>query len=165
MNRDEIDPLVFVGTASPEGRIEYELPPKVRSAAVASRYGRKALVVEVEIREFQAQRSARQNRGFHAMVMPWALKRGWEIEALKQFLLKKIFGVLEFADPKTGEVTDVLAEPHTSTLKVSQFSELIERTLELAAYDGVMLTAPDEYKRQKEACEKKAQREFEKRLK
>jgi hypothetical protein len=39
----------------------------------------------------------------------------------------------------------VLAQPHTARLTVSQFSELIERTLELAAEDGVWLEAPDEY--------------------
>lgn len=156
VRRDERDPLLYVGMAQPDGRIVYELPARVRAAQVGKRYA--GTIVEVEIREFQAQRSARQNRGFHAMVAPWAKERGWEIEALKQFLLKRVFGVLEFVDPQTGGVTDVLAEPHTSSLKVSQFSELIERALELAAYDGVMLTAPSEYRRQQEAARKRAER-------
>jgi len=114
--------------------------------------------LEIVVQEFQARRSDRQNRGFHAMVTPWAKERGWAIEALKQFLLKQIFGVLEFMDPQSGEVHEVLAEPHTSTLSVAKFSELIERTLELAAYDGVILQAPDEYRRQREQAAKKAAR-------
>lgn len=150
------EPLLFVGKGTADGGIDYELPAKVRRLHVARRFGGRS--VEVEIREFQAQRTARQNKGFHAMVTPWARERGWGIEALKQFLLKEVFGVLEFVNPQTGEVVPVLAEPHTSTLTVAQFRELIERTLELAAYDGVFLVAPDEYRRQREAAAKKALR-------
>lgn len=139
------EPLSYIGTADDAGRIVYELPARVRAAQVRHRFARR--VVEVEIREFQAQRTQRQSRGFHAMVKPWARERGWAIEALKQFLLKEIFGVVEFVAPRTGEVTLVLAEPHTSLLTVAAFSDLIERTLELAAYDGVVLEAPYEYRR------------------
>ena len=147
--------LIFVGTAR-KGVIDYELPERVRQAQLAAAFP--DLVVEVEYREFQETRSARQNRGFHAMIAPWAKERGWRIEALKQFLLKQVFGVLEFTDPKTGEVHEVLAEPHTSTLSVAQFSELIEASLELAAEDGMFLTAPDEYRRQQEARRRKEAR-------
>ena len=147
--------LLYVGTAR-KGVIDYELPAKVRSAQVARAFP--DTVVEVEIREFHDVRSHRQNRGFHAMVGPWAKERGWRIEALKQFLLKQVFGVLEFVHPQTGEVHEVLAQPHTSTLTVPQFSELIEAALELAAEDGMFLTAPDEYRRQQEARQKARRR-------
>jgi hypothetical protein len=146
-------PLIHVGKAK-AGIIEYELPERVRAAQLASRFPDTS--VEVEIREFQEKRSDRQNRAFHAMVSPWAKERGWRIEALKQFLLKQVFGVLEFTDPRTGEVHEVLAEPHTSKLKVSKFAELIEATLELAAEDGLFLMAPDEYRRAKQAAARKA---------
>jgi hypothetical protein len=157
MNERDLDPLVFVGTANADGRVIYELPAKVRSAHVSKRFTGK--VVEIEIREFQAKRSARQNRCIHGMCRGWALERGWEIDALKQFLLKKVFGVLEFVDPQTGEVVEVLKEPHTSKLKVSEFCHLVERTMELAAYDGVDIPTPAEYKRAKEAAAKQAARE------
>jgi hypothetical protein len=107
---------------------------------------------------YRAKRSDRQNRGFHACITPWAKERGWAIDTLKQFLLGRVFGWGEFVDPMTGEVLPVLTEPHTSKLSVGQFSELIERSLELAAEDGVWLQAPDEYTRAKASAEKRAAR-------
>ncbi len=148
------EPLLFIGKCQEDGAIAYELPARVRRLHVRHRFAAKS--VEVEIREFQEKRTERQNRGFHAMVTPWARERGWAIEALKQFLLKQVFGVLEFVHPVTGEVHEVLAQPHSSKLTVAQFSELMERTLELAAEDGMWLQAPDEYRRARDAAEKKA---------
>lgn len=108
--------------------------------------------------EHRAKRSGLQNRALHALASAWGRERGWRIEDLKQFLLAKVFGWLEFIDPLTGEVYKVLAEPHTSTLKMGQFCELIEATLELAAEDGVVLLAPDEFKRQKAALARREAR-------
>jgi hypothetical protein len=111
--------------------------------------------------EVRAKRTDRQNRAFHAMLTPWLVSRsvdGWTIEALKQFLLGRVFGFHEFVDPQTGEVIKVLAEPHTSKLSVQQFCDLIDRTLELAAEDGVFLTAPDEYRRAKQAADRRLRR-------
>lgn len=107
---------------------------------------------------YRAKRSDRQNRGFHAMVSPWAKERGWAIDTLKQFLLGRVFGWLEFVDPQTGEVFKMLAEPHTSRLTVGQFCELIDGALEIAAEDGVILTAPDEYTRAQESARKREAR-------
>ena len=135
--------VVFIGTADAYGSVRYVLPATARRAIVAKRFAGE--VVEVEIRGYHDRRSDRQSRAWHAMVTPWAKERGWALEALKQFLLKAIFGTIDFADPKTGEIHAVLAQPHTARLTVHQFSELIERTLELAAEDGLWLDAPDEY--------------------
>lgn len=106
----------------------------------------------------RAKRSQRQNKGFHAMVWPWAKAEGHRIEDLKDDLLGVVFGYLEVTSLVTGEVKQVLAEPHTSTLSVGQFCELIDRTLEIAAEHGVILFAPDEYRRAKAARDKQAAR-------
>jgi len=139
------DTPTFVGTVQPSGVWKFDDPDQVRDwlKHLAGDVGER---VEVSIAKLGQDRSSRQNRGFHAMVSPWAKERGWQIEGLKQFLLKKVFGVLEFVDPGSGEVTEVLAEPHTSKLTKAQFSDLIERTLEIAAEDDFHLMAPDEYR-------------------
>jgi hypothetical protein len=81
------------------------------------------------------------------MVEPWAKARGWAIETLKQVVLEDVFGRLEVVHGRTGVVFHVLAEPHTSRLSKEQFSFLITRSVELAAEDGVVLVAPDEFNR------------------
>ena len=43
----------------------------------------------------------------------------------------------------------VLREPHTSKLSRAKYSELIERTLEIAGECGVILVAPNEYRERK----------------
>lgn len=91
------------------------------------------------------------------MLGPWA-KEGHRIDDLKADLLREIFGEMEHVNPITGEVTMVLREPHTSTLNRVQYSELIERTLQIAAECGVVLRAPHEYRKAKEAAAKKAQK-------
>ncbi len=108
---------------------------------------------------FRAKRSDRQNRAAHVLLHAWAKERGWAVDTLKQFVLGKVFGWLEFADPFSGEVMRVLAEPHTSKLDMAKFCTLIESVLELAAEDGVWLQAPDEYRRAKEAAAKQAERD------
>jgi hypothetical protein len=108
--------------------------------------------------EHRTKRSDRQNKAFHACITPWAKARGWEVDTLKQFLLKKAFGTLEFTDPETGEVIAVLAEPHTSKLSVSQFVHLIDETLRLGAEDGQFLLIGDEYTKAKRAAERQAAR-------
>ena len=108
--------------------------------------------------EHRTKRSDRQNKAFHACITPWAKARGWEVDTLKQFLLKKAFGTLEFTDPETGEVIAVLAEPHTSKLSVSQFVHLIDETLRLGAEDGQYLLVGDEYTKAKRAADRQAAR-------
>lgn len=104
------------------------------------------------------KRSDRQNRGFHAMVAPWAKAEGHRIDDLKDDLLEAVFGTLEVTSLVTGEVRQVLAEPHTSKLTVGQFCELVDRTLEIAAEQGVILVAPDEYRRAKEKEQRRLER-------
>jgi len=137
------------------GRLTFAHPAQAR-AYLRGKFAGQTIVGQFY--EHREKRSGRQNRGFHVMVKPWALERGWPIEALKQFLLGKVFGWLELVDEASGEVVKVLAEPHTSKLTVGQFCELIDRTLELAAEDGVVLTAPDEFRRQQQAAARKAER-------
>lgn len=70
-----------------------------------------------------------------------------------------MFGYLEMVHPVSEEVIRFPAKPHTSDLKVGEFCELVERTLELAAFEGVILTAPSEYLRQVKAMARKVERE------
>lgn len=117
-----------------------------------SRYVRAKLKgedVELEIRKRRTKRSDRQNRAYHAMLTPWAMSEGHHIEDLKDDCLREVFGEREVVNVITGEVKKVLKEPHTSTLTVAQFNELMERTVEIAADCGVILELPDEYKARK----------------
>lgn len=86
-----------------------------------------------------------QEKGFHAMIQPWARDEGHEIDDLKRYLLGAIFGYRDEKSPLTGE--RLLNEPHTSKLSKEQYSELIERTMQIAAECGVILVASEEYKR------------------
>lgn len=106
----------------------------------------------------RSQRSDRQNRAFHALVTPWAKERGWTVDQLKDVLLGIAFGTIETVAPVTGEVTRVLAEPHSAQLDVTQFAHLIEEVLRVAAEDGYWLQAPDEYRLAKEAAAKAAEK-------
>jgi hypothetical protein len=130
-----------------DGRVSFAHPGQAR-AYLRGKFGGQTIVAQFY--EHRSKRTDRQNRGFHACITPWARERGWPIDTLKQFILSRVFGWLEFVDPTTGEVLKVLAEPHTSKLSVHQFCELIEGALELAAEDGVWLQAPDEYRKAKE---------------
>lgn len=146
----------FRGTADAKGHIAFDFPRAV-TGYVGKKFAGKA--VEVEIRELGDKRSDLQNRGFHAMVSPWARQEGWRVDALKLVLLKTIFGTSEMTNPATGEVELVQNEIHTSTLRVRQFCELIERTMDIAAEQGHVLVAPDEYRRQKLAEQKRIARQ------
>ena len=102
--------------------------------------------VEVEIRPRRSRRSLAQSAGFHAMLTPWARDEGHNIDDLKRDLLREVFGTVERPNAVTGAVELDLAEPHTSGLDVAQFSQLIERTLEIAARCGYVLIAPSEWR-------------------
>lgn len=111
--------------------------------------------LELSIAQPEASKTRLQEKGFHAMITPWARKEGHAIEDLKRDLLAEIFGLREHVDIITGEVVKVLCESHTSTLSKRKYNELIERTLDIAAACGVVLVAPSEYK------ERKAQKRME----
>lgn len=152
----------FSGKAMPGGSLQHEFPGQVR-AWLTRIAGDAGQFVEYQIWPSALKKSRRQEKGFHAMVSPWAKERGWKLDALKQFLLKEVFGTHEFVNPRTGESVLVLAEPHTSALTRAQYSELIERTLDIAAEDDYYLTAPDEYRRAKEAAVRKHVRHLQRR--
>lgn len=136
---------VMVGFPQPDGKIRMEFP-KQFYAWVKRRFPAGS-AVRVTVEDVAVAKTRAQERGFHAMLKPWT-SEGHRLDDLKQFLLRDVFGAREAVNPITGEVVEVLAEPHTSTLTKEQYSELIERTLVVAAECGVLLQAPDEYRRQ-----------------
>jgi hypothetical protein len=138
-----------------------DFPAQVQ-ARVRELAGETGADIEMILMPAGQDKTRAQESGFHAMVSPWARERGWAIDALKQFLLKKIFGTHDFVDFTTGEVFQVLAEPHTSKLTKVQYSELIEQAMVLAAEDNFYLIAPDEWRKMKEDAAKQAAREAKK---
>jgi hypothetical protein len=102
----------------------------------------KRVVITIE-REVDA-RTRLQEKGFHSAIQPWARERGWQIADLKRFLLGRIFGYQEQVSTLTGE--RLLVQPHTSKLSKEDYSFLIDQTLILAAEDGYVLVAPDEFR-------------------
>lgn len=145
----------FELTVDDRGHVRFAHP------AQAHAYLRGKFAGQVIVGQFyphREKRSDRQNRGFHAMVAPWAKAEGHRIDDLKDDLLEEVFGTVETVSLVTGEVRQVLAEPHTSKLTVGQFCELVDRTLEIAAAQGVILVAPDEYRRTKEKERRRLER-------
>jgi hypothetical protein len=105
------------------------------------------VVIRIETEEVAALSKTRlQEKGFHAMIAPWAKAEGLSIDDLKHDLLREVFSLKEHVDRFTGEVSMVLREPHTSKLSRKDYSELIERTLQIAAECGHELVAPNEYR-------------------
>lgn len=102
------------------------------------------LVLTIEPAELP--QSEKQQRGFHAMIQPWAKAEGHNVDDLKRDLLREVFGEREHVNTITSAVELVLREPHTSTLTRAQYSELIERTLDIGAGCGHVLVAPNEYR-------------------
>ena len=94
-------------------------------------------------------KTRQQEKGFHAMIAPWAREEGHAIEDLKRDLLAEIFGLREHVDVVSGDVVKVLCEPRTSKLTKKQYNELIERTLDIAADCGHVLVAPSEYRQRR----------------
>ena len=137
-------------------KVTLDFPAQYR-AFVAKLAGDTGANICIEVYPRAARKSRRQESGFHAMLAPWAAE-GHRIDDLKRFLLHEVFGEREVTNPITGVVTMELREPHTSTLTMAQYSELIERSLEIAAGCGVILQAPDEYRRQRERREKQARK-------
>lgn len=134
----------FYGFVDDTGKLQWDWPTQVK--AFVARF--KGCEIEVEIRERRKKRSLDQNAGFHAMITPWAQDEGHDITELKRDLMGEIFGWSETVSPLSQ--SRVPLKPHTSKLTVAEFSELIERTLEIAARMGVILEAPNEYLERKE---------------
>lgn len=141
------DLSVFIGTVDADGAIHLEHPQQQRAYCKRKLAGQ---CVDVVIAPQGAMKSRLQECGFHAMITPWAHQEGHRIDDLKRDLLRHIFGEMEHTNPITGEIAMVLREPHTSKLSRAKYSELIERTLEVAGECGVILEAPHEYRQRKE---------------
>lgn len=105
--------------------------------------------LELTLGPVDEKKTRQQEKGFHAMIQPWAREDGHAIEDLKRDLLAEIFGLREHVDVITGDVVLVLREPHTSTLSKKKYNELIERTMEIAARCGHILIAPSEWRERK----------------
>lgn len=140
------DPAVFTGQCDDEGKIRLEFPQQQRAYCKRKFAGK---CVDVLIAEQGLMKSRLQESGFHAMITPWAKAEGHRIDDLKRDLLREVFGEIEHTNPINGEVSMVLREPHTSKLSRAKYSELIERTLEIAGECGVILEAPNEYRERK----------------
>lgn len=141
------DPAIFPAVIDEHGRVHLENSKQQRAYCKAKLAGQ---CVDVIICEQGLMKSRLQEKGFHAMITPWAKSEGHRIDDLKADLLRAIFGEMEHTNPITGEVSMVLREPHTSTLSRAKYSELIERTLEIGAECGQILEAPHEYRQRKE---------------
>lgn len=146
------DPAVFQGVVNDDGTVKLDFPQQQRAYCRAKLKG---ACVDVVIAPAGSLKTRLQEQGFHAMIAPWAKSEGHRVDDLKRDLLRAIFGEQEHVNPITGEIAMVLREPHTSTLNRAKYSELIERALEIAAECGVVLVAPNEYRRQREQAEKK----------
>lgn len=149
------DPAVFLGRCDDTGTIHLDFPAQQRAYCRARFSGE---CVDVIIAPHGAVKTRSQESGFHAMIAPWAKSEGHRVDDLKRDLLRAVFGEQEHVNPISGEVVMVLREPHTSALNRAQYSELIERTLEVAAECGVMLEAPHEYRERKVREARKAAR-------
>lgn len=141
------DPALFTGSIDADGKVHLDFPQQQRAYCKRKLAGQ---CVDVIICEQGLMKSRLQEKGFHAMITPWAKSEGHRIDDLKVDLLRAIFGEQEHTNPITGEVSMVLREPHTSSLSRAKYSELIERTLEIAGECGVILEAPHEYRQRKE---------------
>lgn len=148
------DPAVFLGRVDNEGAIHLDFPKQQRAYCKQRLAGQ---CVEVIIAPQGTLKTRLQEQGFWAMIAPWAQHGGHAPEDLKNDLLREIFGLREHMNPINNEITMVLREPHTSTLSRAQYSELIERTLEIAAECGYVLEAPHEYRerRERSRCERR----------
>ena len=147
------DPSVFLGRVDLDGIIHLDAPQRQRSYCKAKMAGQ---CVDVIITPQGDLKSRLQESGFHAMVSPWAHESGQNITGLKRDLLGEIFGWREHVNVITGEVRMELREPHTSKLSRAKYSELIERSADIAAECGYVLELPHEYRERKEREAKKA---------
>lgn len=147
------DPTVFLGRVDEHGVIHLDFPQRQRAYCKAKMAGK---CVDVIITEQGDLKSRLQEKGFHAMISPWARDAGMKVDALKRDLLGEIFGWEEHDNMVTGEVRMELREPHTSKLSRTKYSELIERSADIAAECGFILELPHEYRERKEREQKQA---------
>jgi ADP-ribose pyrophosphatase YjhB (NUDIX family) len=109
------DQPFFLCYAHPSGKLDLDFQHAFK-ARVRELAGETGAECELYLLPAGQEKTRKQERGFHAMVAPWAAKRGDSIDELKQWLLAEIFGTHNFKVPGTDVVITVLAEPHTSAL-------------------------------------------------
>ena len=134
------------GFAHPGGKLtlDFKTPFKAWIAKLAGETGAEVVIF---VADKAWLKTRQQEKGYHAMLKPLCVERGWDIEDVKDYMLGKVFG---WATSKI-DGRQVLVEPHTSGLSKRRYSELIERTLEIAATDfEVWLEAPSEWTARKE---------------
>ena len=142
---------VFLGLVQ-SGRLHLDFPAQYR--AFIQRF--EGDEVEIEVRKRRTKRSLRQNSALWALLTEWARAESYDINDLKDDVMGEAFGWSDTASPLKGRVVPV--RNRTSELSVEDFCHLIETILEKAAFCGVVLMAPDEYRKAKEAAAKRAAR-------
>lgn len=138
-----MDPAVFVGRVDEAGTVHLVHAHRQKAYCKAKLAGKDVDVIIVAHGEMKTRL---QEQGFHAMITPWARSEGIAIERLKHDLLAEVFGMEEHVNRITGEVRLELRQPHTSQLSRTQYSELIERSVDIAADCGYLLELPHEYR-------------------
>lgn len=150
--------MIHYAVINPQGDLEFEFQGQQR--AFCKRLGVGACV-DVEIREHREKRSDRQNKAMWALLHEWCEQadQGWRPDDLKEAVLGEVFGRIEVTMPLSGEIRTVPAKPHSSKLSVSEFIQVIDAILELAAGQDIWLMAPDEYRKAKEEQGRRAKAE------
>ena len=97
--------------------------------------------IVLELFQVPRQRTAAQSDAYHAMIRPWAADEGHVLDELKRDLLGEVFG---WEESPLGK-TNVPRKPSTVGLTVEEFSELMDRTIVIAAECGYLLQLPSEY--------------------
>ena len=133
------------GFAHVGGKLTLDFPTPFKSW-IAKIAGTSGAEVGVFVFDKAWFKTSEQRRGFHAMIHPLAREQGWTVSALKQYLLGEVFGWVKFKGQR------VLVEPSTQALNKRQYSELIERSLDIAVtdFDGFQLEAPSEWTARKD---------------
>lgn len=156
-----MDGKEFNGRVTADGQVIWDFPGVVvayRKKLFATTDGH----ITGQFYPLRTKRSDRQNRAMWALLNTWCREagHGWRPDDLKDAVMGIVFGHIEVTQPITGEIIKVLAKPHTSTLTVSEFCEVIEGILELAATSepSVFLESPTEYREAKEKAMKLAAR-------
>lgn len=149
----------FHGRLTAAGQIIFDFPGQVaayRKKLFESTDG----YVTAQFYPMRTKRSDRQNRALWALLNAWCreAQQGWRPDDLKDAVMGIVFGHIEVTQPITGEIVKVLAKPHTSTLSVGEFCQVIEAILELAASSepAVFLDSPEEYSKAKDKERKQA---------
>lgn len=133
--------------------LDFKTPFKAWIAKLAGETGAEVVIF---VADKGWLKTRQQEKGLHVMLKPLCLAKGWDVEDVKDYMLGRVFGWT------TSKIDgrQILVEPHTSALSKAQYSELIERALEIAATDfDVWLEAPSEWRerteRERRAASKK----------